>query len=549
MEKEQQSDSNNLLDEYQDTVKILNGGSSSDKKMLYRENIGPRGLLEHDHVTTITKLYTRRYFILAIFSLYSMSSAFQWIEYSIITNIITVYYDGVEDMHVAWTSMIYMATYIPLMFVATWMLDNWGLKKILVFGGCLNAAGALIKLASLSKDRFWVSFLGQTVAACAQSFILEIPPKIASLWFGPSEVSTATSIGVFGNQLGVALGFLIPPMMVPAYVGNATAEQDQAVENGLWKMFSSSACLCTFAVIMMFIVIRDEPPVPPSDARAVAADMAAQCNQQKQSSMGLYWISIKQLLKNVPYLLLLLSYGINTGVYYAIGTLLNPILIIYHKGCEAEIGQIGLTMIVAGLAGSVICGVFLDKTKKFKGTTTGIYGLSLAFMVVFTFTIQEQLLWVDFLTIGLLGFFMTGYLPIGFEFAAEITFPTSEATSSGLLNVSAQYFGILFTLCVSEIIDKFSVLVANLFMCGMLLVGFIMTVMIKADLKRQAANEQQQQQKHEPKDDNANTNNSNSVLIEPPGGAAHYSSTPHEGDEEVLRLASTSSCYSTGDNW
>ena len=94
MEKEQQSDSNNLLDEYQDTVKILNGGSSSDKKMLYRENIGPRGLLEHDHVTTITKLYTRRYFILAIFSLYSMSSAFQWIEYSIITNIITVYYDG-----------------------------------------------------------------------------------------------------------------------------------------------------------------------------------------------------------------------------------------------------------------------------------------------------------------------------------------------------------------------------------------------------------------------------------------------------------------------
>lgn len=33
---------------------------------------------------------------------------------------------------------------------------------------------------------------------------------------------------------------------------------------------------------------------------------------------------------------------------------------------------------------------------------------------------------------------MTGYLPIGFEFAAEITFPESEATSSGLLNVSAQ---------------------------------------------------------------------------------------------------------------
>lgn len=31
-----------------------------------------------------------------------------------------------------------------------------------------------------------------------------------------------------------------------------------------------------------------------------------------------------------------------------------------------EIGEIGLTMVVAGLAGSVICGYILDKTKKFK---------------------------------------------------------------------------------------------------------------------------------------------------------------------------------------
>lgn len=33
---------------------------------------------------------------------------------------------------------------------------------------------------------------------------------------------------------------------------------------------------------------------------------------------------------------------------------------------------------------------------------------------------------------------MTGYLPLGFEFAVEITYPESEGTSSGLLNASAQ---------------------------------------------------------------------------------------------------------------
>ena len=35
---------------------------------------------------------------------------------------------------------------------------------------------------------------------------------------------------------------------------------------------------------------------------------------------------------------------------------------------------------------------------------------------------------------------MTGYFPVGFEFAAELTYPESEGTSSGLLNASAQVF-------------------------------------------------------------------------------------------------------------
>ena len=33
---------------------------------------------------------------------------------------------------------------------------------------------------------------------------------------------------------------------------------------------------------------------------------------------------------------------------------------------------------------------------------------------------------------------MTGYLPVGFEFVAEISYPESEGTSCGLLNTSAQ---------------------------------------------------------------------------------------------------------------
>lgn len=54
---------------------------------------------------------------------------------------------------------------------------------------------------SASPNLFPVAFIGQTVVAVSQIFILGIPPLLAAVWFGPSQVSSATAIGVFGNQV------------------------------------------------------------------------------------------------------------------------------------------------------------------------------------------------------------------------------------------------------------------------------------------------------------------------------------------------------------
>ena len=70
---------------------------------------------------------------------------------------------------------------------------------------------------------------------------------------------------------------------------------------------------------------------------------------------------------------------------------------------------------------------------------------------------------------------MTGYLPVGFEFAAELTFPESEGTSSGLLNASAQVFGIILTMGMRAMMENVSVLWANVTLIAILFVGTIMT--------------------------------------------------------------------------
>lgn len=86
-------------------------------------------------------------------------------------------------------------------------------------------------------------------------------------------------------------------------------------------------------------------------------------------------------------------------------------------------------------------------------------------------------------------FFMTGYLPVGFEFAAELTYPEPEGTSAGLLNAAAQIFGISFTMLYAEIFDTHGDKIANIAMAIMLCIGTIVTAVIKSDLRRQSASQ------------------------------------------------------------
>jgi FLVCR family feline leukemia virus subgroup C receptor-related protein len=75
-------------------------------------------------------------------------------------------------------------------------------------GALGTACGSWIKVASASPDMFAVAFVGQTLVAVSQVFILSVPARLAAVWFGPSEVSSACSIGVFGNQVNAAAQFL-----------------------------------------------------------------------------------------------------------------------------------------------------------------------------------------------------------------------------------------------------------------------------------------------------------------------------------------------------
>ncbi|KAI5632862.1 major facilitator superfamily domain-containing protein [Phthorimaea operculella] len=167
-------------------------------------------------------VYPIRWVVLFIFVFYSASNSMQWIQYSIIQDAVVNYY-GVSSITVYWTSMIYMITYIPLIFPASWLLDKTGLRVTTIIGAFGTCFGAWLKVFSVAPDRFWLGFLGQTVVAISQVFILNIPPRLAAVWFGADQVSSACSVGVFGNQTVVAISQVfilnIPPRLAAVWFG------------------------------------------------------------------------------------------------------------------------------------------------------------------------------------------------------------------------------------------------------------------------------------------------------------------------------------------
>ncbi|XP_022662274.1 uncharacterized MFS-type transporter C09D4.1-like [Varroa jacobsoni] len=431
------------------------------------------GLQPNGTVQGVTRVFRYRYVILLLFCLYSMVNAFGWVEYSIIHDIVKRHYQIQDDETVNWTALVYSVSYIPLIFPATWLMEKKGLRFVIVIGAFGTALGSWIKVFGIQPDQFWISMSGQTIVAFSQIFILSVPPRLAAVWFSPEEVSRACAIGVFGNQVGIALSFVIPPIVVPS--GQDPAE----TAANLFRLFCGAAVCATIVLLAIFIGFQEKPAIPPNRAQ-ISNDFDPD-----------YLKTLRHLATNVPYVLLLLSYGVNVGVFYAISTLLNQVLSQYLPNQDTTIGFMGLSIVIAGMVGSVVCGVILDKSKKFKEVTLGLYLLSTLLMFVYTFVLRTRSVPVIFLTTASLGFFMTGYLPIGFELSSELTYPEPESTSSGLLNASAQIFGILFTLGATKIESAFGDVPSNLALATALVVGTAMTAFIRSDLRRQRAFEGQ----------------------------------------------------------
>ncbi|XP_034241521.1 uncharacterized protein LOC117645430 isoform X2 [Thrips palmi] len=207
------------------------------------------------------KVFRRRWLVLAAFCFLSLLNGFQWVQYAIVSDSVARYY-GVSLQAVDWASMVYMLMYVPFVAPASWMLDKKGLRHTVVLAAVLNCLAAWVKVASGRPDLYAVTMVGQAVAAVTQAFVLAVPARLAAVWFGAGEVATACAIGVFGNQVGNAFGFLLPPLVVK------NQEDVDELGSELRTVYYGVAAATTLSLLI--ILLGRAPRAPQPLASAVA---------------------------------------------------------------------------------------------------------------------------------------------------------------------------------------------------------------------------------------------------------------------------------------
>ncbi|KAM5194486.1 solute carrier family 49 member A3 isoform 2-T2 [Mantella aurantiaca] len=420
------------------------------------------------------KLYKRRWYFLAVI----------WITFAPVADLSASYFNCSLDT-INYLSLVYLIVSIPIGFVASWLLDTLGLKYGVILSSWLNMSGSVIRCLSLlpffknKQNALILLFLGQSICAMAQPLVLFVPAKLAAVWFPERQRATANMIASMSNPFGIFLANLFSPVI-------ASEVQYVPLVIGIYGVPAVVAC------ILATVGIYDRAPPTPPSASAI------------HSTSEPFFSGLKQLLRNKAYVILMICFGSGLGIFTAFSSFLEQILC--FRGYPNYIsGLCGALFILAGATGALICGLYVDRTKKFMEVVKICFALTAlflsAFAVISNLSNQPVLLAV---ICSLLGFFCFGQYPITMELAVECSYPVGEGSSTGLAFISGQVQGLIFMVlfqtlakpyaapplssCGVNQIEIYDWSISTLLMAGLCSIGAcIVIIFFHTDYKRLAA--------------------------------------------------------------
>ena len=357
------------------------------------------------------KIYPYRWIVLAAFMLINVMVQVLWICYAPVASVAAAAY-GVQRTDVDLLANLFMLIYIPIAFPAAWAIDTFGFKKAVGFGATLMAVFGILRAAF--PNNYSAALIGTIGISVGQPFLLNAFTKLAAEWFPQKQRATITGVIFLSLFLGIGLGETLGPAMVK--------------NTGFAGMQLAYAIAAAAAAAIFLVFARAKPPTPASppgeEVRALVFD------------------GLKQILKNRNVYFLSLALFLGSGIVNGVFTLIDGFG--KEKGLTSEQGVL-LTalLLLGGIVGSIVIPAISDGIRRRKPVL--LVGLLLAVPATIGLALGASFVF-EVIIFFLLGFCVTGFTPVAYQYGAEITFPAPEGTSNGIFALVVQASGLLIVL-------------------------------------------------------------------------------------------------------
>ncbi len=139
-------------------------------------------------------------------------------------------------------------------------------------------------------------------------------------------------------------------------------------------------------------------------------------------------------LKITDFWLFLAAFFVALGIYNGVSTWVENI--VRPRGfTPTDAGTLGALMVVGGVLGAVVLPPISDRLHKRQIFLLAGFIAAIPAVLGIAFANQG---WLLFASAFMLGFTLVSVAPIGMQYAAEITHPTPEGTSTGLIQLFGQ---------------------------------------------------------------------------------------------------------------
>ncbi len=390
------------------------------------------------------QVYGYRWVVLGVFMFVNITVQILWITFAPISGAAAEFY-GVSDQQIGFLAMTFMIVYVPLAIPIAWVIDTYGYRKGVGVGAVLLGIFGLVRgFVATDYSAVLITTIG---IAISQPFFLNAYTTVAAKWFSIDERAMVSGLATVATFIGIAVGMVATPSLILEY-GIPTTQMIYGV-------------ITAISAVVFLIFTREAPPTPPCppelEERALMLD------------------GLKQMLKLRDIWYMMFVFLVGMGIFNGISTWIENI--VRPKGFSiTEAGEFGGFFLLGGVLGAVVIPTLSDKYRKRKffmllGMILAVPGL---IGVIFA-----SGYWSMAISVIGLGFFMVGLAPVGYQYAAEVTYPAPEGTSNGLLVLAGQV-SVVFVYAMEALKSTDGSFTNSLFMLlGCMLLGVVALAVIR----------------------------------------------------------------------